>query len=96
MTARQRLHQIVEELPEAEAERVLRAVERWRDDPVGLALASAPFEDEHEPPEDQGSSRRLATSCDGVTSSDRRSSGASAEDADPGRVYEREFEAFGS
>jgi hypothetical protein len=53
MTARERLRQIVDELPERDAEQILRAVERWRDDPVGLALASAPVEDEPESPEER-------------------------------------------
>jgi hypothetical protein len=53
MTARQRLHQIVDELPEPEAEQVLRAVESWRDDPVARALAAAPFDDEPETPEER-------------------------------------------
>jgi hypothetical protein len=48
MTARERLHQIVEELPEPDAEQILRAVEHWRDDPVSRALAAAPFDDEPE------------------------------------------------
>ncbi len=48
MTARERLHQIVEELPEPDAEQILRAVEQWRDDPVSRALAAAPFDDEPE------------------------------------------------
>ncbi|WP_217913524.1 hypothetical protein [Miltoncostaea marina] len=53
MTARQRLHQLVDQLPEPEAARVLRAVEHWRDDPVALALASAPFDDEPETDEER-------------------------------------------
>ncbi len=53
MTARQRLHQIVDELPEPEAEQVLRAVELWRGDPVARALAAAPFDDEPETPEER-------------------------------------------
>ena len=53
VTARQSLHQIVDELPEPEAARVLRAVEHWRDDPVALALASAPFDDAPETPEER-------------------------------------------
>lgn len=48
MTARERLHQIVEELPEPDAEQILRAVEQWRDDPVSRALAAAPFDEEPE------------------------------------------------
>lgn len=46
MTARQRLHQIVDELPEPAAEQVLRAFEHWRDDPVSRALAAAPIDGE--------------------------------------------------
>jgi hypothetical protein len=48
MTARERLHQIVEELPEPDVEQILRAVEQWRDDPVSRALAAAPFDEEPE------------------------------------------------
>lgn len=48
MTARERLRRIVDELPESDAEQILRAVERWRDDPVSRALAAAPFDDEPE------------------------------------------------
>lgn len=48
MTARERLHQIVDELPEPHAEQILRAVEQWRDDPVSRALAAAPFDEEPE------------------------------------------------
>ena len=53
MTARERLHQIVEELPEPDAEQILRAVEQWRDDPVSRALAAAPFDDEPETDDEQ-------------------------------------------
>ena len=53
MTVRERLHRIVDELPEADAERALRALERWRDDPVALALAAAPFDDEPETAEER-------------------------------------------
>ena len=38
----------VEELPEPDAEQILRALELWRDDPVSRALAAAPFDDEPE------------------------------------------------
>lgn len=48
MTARERLHQIVDELPEPDAEQILRAVEQWRDEPVSRALAAAPVDDEPE------------------------------------------------
>jgi hypothetical protein len=53
MTVRERLHRIVDELPEPDAERALRALERWRDDPVALALAAAPFDDEPETDEER-------------------------------------------
>jgi hypothetical protein len=53
MTARERLQQIVDRLPESEAEQILRAVELWRDDPVARALAAAPFDDEPETPEER-------------------------------------------
>jgi hypothetical protein len=47
------LHEIVEELSEPAAELTLRALERWREDPVGLALAAAPLDDEPESPEER-------------------------------------------
>jgi hypothetical protein len=53
MTVRERLHKIVDELPEPDAALALRALERWRDDPVALALAAAPFDDEPESPEER-------------------------------------------
>lgn len=53
MTARERLHQLVEELPELDAERALHALQRWRDDPVALALETAPYDDEPGRPEEQ-------------------------------------------
>ena len=53
MTVRERLHRIVDELPEADAKRALRALELWRDDPVALALAAAPFDDEPETAEER-------------------------------------------
>jgi hypothetical protein len=53
MTARERLQQIVDTLPESEAEQILRAVELWRDDPVARALAAAPFDDEPETSEER-------------------------------------------
>jgi hypothetical protein len=46
MTVRERLHQIVDELAEPDAERALRALERWREEPVALALAAAPPDEE--------------------------------------------------
>jgi hypothetical protein len=58
MTARERLHKIVDELPEPDAERALQALERWRDDPVALALAAAPFDDESESTEERAAVER--------------------------------------
>lgn len=52
MTARERLRQIVDALPEPDAEQILRAFEHWRDDPVSRALAAAPFDDEPETDEE--------------------------------------------
>lgn len=53
MTARERLHRIVDELPEPDAEQILRAFEHWRADPVSRALAAAPADDEPETPEER-------------------------------------------
>ncbi len=47
------MSQLVEELPEFDAERALHALQRWRDDPVALALETAPYDDEPETPEEQ-------------------------------------------
>jgi hypothetical protein len=46
MTTKERLHKLVEELSEREAEAALVIVERRRDDPMLHALASAPVDDE--------------------------------------------------
>jgi hypothetical protein len=46
MTTKERLHQLVDELSEQEAEAALVIVERRRDDPMLHALASAPIDDE--------------------------------------------------
>jgi hypothetical protein len=46
MTTKDRLHQLVDELSEQEAEAALVIVERRRDDPMLHALASAPIDDE--------------------------------------------------
>jgi hypothetical protein len=46
MTTKERLHKLVDELSEREAEAALVIVERRRDDPMLRALASAPLDDE--------------------------------------------------
>lgn len=46
MTTKERLHKLVDELSEQEAEAALVIVERRRDDPMLHALASAPHDDE--------------------------------------------------
>jgi hypothetical protein len=46
MTTRERLHKLVDELSDREAEAALVIVERRRDDPMLHALGSAPLDDE--------------------------------------------------
>lgn len=46
MTTKERLHKLVDELSEREAEAALVIVERRRDDPMLGALAGAPTDDE--------------------------------------------------
>lgn len=46
MTTKERLHKLVDELSEQEAEAALVIVERRRDDPMLHALAAAPLDDE--------------------------------------------------
>jgi hypothetical protein len=46
MTTKERLHKLVDELSEREAEVALVIVERRRDDPLLRALAAAPLDDE--------------------------------------------------
>lgn len=55
MTTKERLHQLVDELSEQEAEAALVIVERRRDDPMLHALASAPIDDEPSDPEEDAS-----------------------------------------
>lgn len=57
MTTKERLHKLVDELSEQEAEAALVLVERWRDDPVLHVLASAPLDDE---PSDASAAEALA------------------------------------
>jgi hypothetical protein len=61
MTTKERLHKLVEELSEREAEAALVIVERRRDDPMLHALASAPVDDEpSETSEDVSAAEALA------------------------------------
>ena len=61
MTTKERLHKLVEELSEQEAEAALVIVERRRDDPMLHALASAPMDDEQsETSEDVSAAEALA------------------------------------
>lgn len=46
MTTKERLHKLVDELSEQEAERALSLVEKEHEDPVIAALRDAPEEDE--------------------------------------------------
>ena len=55
MTMKERLHQLVDELSEQEAEAALVIVERRRDGPMLHALASAPIDDELSDPEEDAS-----------------------------------------
>ena len=61
MTTKERLHKLVEELSEREAEAALVIVERRRDDPMLHALVSAPVDDEQsETSEDVSAAEALA------------------------------------
>jgi len=61
MTTKERLHKLVDELSEQEAEAALVIVERRRDDPMLHALASAPIDDESsDAAEDAGAAEALA------------------------------------
>lgn len=61
MTTKERLHKLVDELSDQEAEAALVIVERRRDDPMLHALASAPLDDEHSAAdEDAGAAEALA------------------------------------
>jgi hypothetical protein len=53
MTARQRLHQIDDDLPEFDAERILLAFEHWRDDPASRAFAAARLDEEPDTDEER-------------------------------------------
>jgi hypothetical protein len=53
MTTKERLHQLVDELTEAEAERALALVEGGLEDPVVTAFRNAPEDDEPWTEEDE-------------------------------------------
>lgn len=60
MTTKDRLHKLVDELSDQEAEAALVIVERRRDDPMLHALASAPIDDEpSSAEEDAGAAKAL-------------------------------------
>jgi hypothetical protein len=46
VTTKEKLHKLVDELSDQEAEAALMSVERRRDDPMLQALAAAPLDDE--------------------------------------------------
>jgi hypothetical protein len=76
MTTKERLHKLVDELSDQEAEAALVIVERRRDDPMLQALAAAPLDDEpSDPNEDAGADEALAAyrRGEGVSSDDLRS-----------------------
>jgi hypothetical protein len=61
MTTKERLHKLVDELSEQEAEAALVIVERRRDDPMLGALAAAPVDEEpSSADEDAGAAEALA------------------------------------
>jgi hypothetical protein len=53
MTTKERLHELVDEFSEAEAERALGLVEKEREDPVIAAFRDAPEDDEPWTEEDE-------------------------------------------
>lgn len=55
MTTKERLHELVDELSDQEAEAALMIVERRRDDPMLRALAAAPLDDEPSTAEEDAS-----------------------------------------
>ena len=60
MTTKERLHELVDELTEAEAAATLLITERRRDDPMLQVLASAPVDDEPSSPmEDRSAQESL-------------------------------------
>ncbi|HEY2053768.1 MAG TPA: hypothetical protein VGH14_07530 [Solirubrobacterales bacterium] len=76
MTTKERLHKLVDELSDQEAEAALVIVERRRDDPMLQALAAAPLDDEpSDSQEDASADEALAAyhRGEGVSSDDLRS-----------------------
>ena|GEM_PF-817889 len=76
VTTKERLHKLVDELSDQEAEAALVIVERRRDDPMLQALASAPLDDEpSDSDEDASADEALAAyrRGEGVSSDDLRS-----------------------
>ncbi|MBS1878011.1 MAG: hypothetical protein JST31_00705 [Actinobacteria bacterium] len=53
MTTRERLHRIVDELPEEELDAALQAIEGRADDPMIRRLDDAPLDDEEISPEEE-------------------------------------------
>lgn len=75
MTTKERLHRLVDELSDQEAEAALVIVERRRDDPMLQALAAAPLDDEpSDPDEDASADEALAAyrRGEGISSVDLR------------------------
>jgi len=76
MSTKERLHNLVDELSEREAELALVIVERRRDDPMLRALAAAPLDDEpSDPDQDASAAEALEAYRHGgaVSSADLRS-----------------------
>lgn len=75
MTTKERLHKLVDELSDQEAEAALVIVERRRDDPMLQTLAAAPLDDEpSELDEDTSADEGLAAyrAGEGISSNDLR------------------------
>jgi hypothetical protein len=73
MTTKERLHKLVDELSDQEAEAALVIVERRRDDAMLRALAAAPMDDE---PSDSDEDASAADALDAY----RRGEGVSSDD----------------
>jgi hypothetical protein len=58
MTTKERLHELVDGLTEAEAAATLLITERHRDDAMLQTLASAPVDDEHSSPAEDRSAQK--------------------------------------
>lgn len=83
MTAKERLHQLVEELPEgaatSAAERILAHLTRFGDDPVLRALMQAPADDEPETDDERAAAAEGGRRRGAATPSPMRNSGASGD-----------------